>query len=240
MKQNTFLVIIPARAGSKGIENKNIADVCGKPLIEYTIAEALRLEGKHGIKRIIVSSDSLRIAAIAEKLGMEVPFLRPPELATDESKGIEYRLHAIDFFRKQGVEFDAVVVLQPTSPLRTYEDILSAIDTFNANTNDSLISVYREESIHDDKMFRKKGNLAIPIRTSQKKYFRRQDYEDLYIVNGAIFITTVCYLEHAHQTISGTPLFYEMPKSRSINIDTPEDLKMARALIYYKNLVNRK
>lgn len=230
----SFLIIIPARGGSKGIKNKNIIDVCGKPLIEYTIRPAVRLRGQLGVKHVIVSTDSCKIANIAAQLGVEVPFLRPKELATDESRGFEYRLHAVEFFERENMYVDAVIVLQPTSPLRNYDDIVRSIDLYNARTNEALISVYKEENISDLKMYRKREYVGIPLNKNHNKGFRRQEHADLYVTNGAVFITSVTYLKQTHRTISETPLLYEMPKSRSMNIDTVEDLAIVRAMIHYR------
>jgi CMP-N-acetylneuraminic acid synthetase len=226
-----FLVIIPARGGSKGIKQKNIIDVCGKPLIEYTITPALGLINYESVKKIIISTDDPRIAGIAKELGADVPFLRPSEFATDTAPGIAYQLHALRFFEEQNLSFDAVMTLQPTSPLRKFEDMLNAIALYNAHSNDSLISVYREDTIRDSIIYTKQGNVAIPVNRNHNKASLRQAHAPIYIRNGAIYITSVEYLKHSRQSISDTPLLYEMPKSRSLNLDTMEDLKILRWML---------
>ncbi len=234
ISQKTFLVIIPARGGSKAIKDKNIVDVCGKPLIEYTIVPALKLRNRPDVKKVIVSTDSSKIASVAEQSGIDVPFLRPQELAADHSKSIDYVLHALDFFEQKHLCFDAVIILQPTVPLRTYADLVQAIELFAANKSDSLISVFKEEYICDLVLYKKEGNLAIPVNQAHNKQVRRQEHGATYVRNGAIYITAVEYLRQTHQIIADSPLCYVMPKSRSINIDTMEDLNMARAILCQK------
>lgn len=226
-----YLVIIPARGGSKAIKDKNIIDLGGKPLIEYTITPALQLRTDGLVEYVIVSTDSQSIADIARQLGVDVPFLRPPELSTDTAKSIDYVFHALQFFEQQRVLFDAVMILQPTVPLRTYNDIVAAINIFEAHADaESLISVYQEEYICDLVMYKKTGDAALPLNPLHNKSVRRQEHGANYVRNGAVYITSVAYLRETRQIISDQPLCYEMPKIRSINIDTWPDLLLARAV----------
>ena len=232
LKHNKFLVIIPARCYSKSIKNKNIIDLSGKPLIEYTIIPALKLLNEKLVHIVIVSTDCEEIKKVSENLGVEVPFLRPKEISGDKARSITYVLHALDFFKKKKLFFDAVIILQPTSPLRTFEDVKNAIKIFNQNElSESLISCYREDTINDLIMYKKKDNNAIPLNPNHNKGTRRQDHESIYIRNGAIYISSVEYLEQNFKIISNEPLIYVMPKSRSINLDTEEDLKLLRKLL---------
>ncbi len=225
-----YLVIIPARGGSKGIKDKNIIDLGGKPLIEYTIAPTLQLLEAGLIERMVVSTDSPSIAEISKQLGADVPFLRPPELSTDTAKSIDYVFHALQFFEQQPILFDAVMILQPTVPLRTYRDMVAAIEIFEAHSGESLISVYQEDYICDLVMYKKEGDAAIPLNPLHNKSVRRQEHGASYVRNGAVYITSVAYLRETRQIISDQPLCYEMPKIRSINIDTWADLLLARAV----------
>jgi len=125
-----ILLIIPARCGSKGIVFKNIADLCGKSLIQYTIDVALKLKSNNLINNVIVSTDCEKIADISRKLGVNVPFIRPISISGDKAKSVNYILHALEYFKKLGINYDSVIILQPTSPLRTYDDVVKSIDIF--------------------------------------------------------------------------------------------------------------
>lgn len=229
MKKN--LVIIPARCGSKGIKHKNIVDICGRPLIAFTINTALRLKYKKVVQEVIVSTDCEEIVTVAERLGVSVPFLRPNEISDDQSKSIEYIIHSIKYLEDKGEFYDAVVILQPTSPLRTFEDVARAIEMYSDNSNDSLISAYVEEKISDLIIYRKKNDLGIPLNINHNKGYRRQDSAPIYIRNGAIYITSVRYVKETLQIISDFPLIYEMPKDRSLNIDGVEDIDLLKSIV---------
>lgn len=232
--KSSFLVLIPARGGSKGVPKKNIIDIYGKPLIQYTIDIAIRLREENKVDKVIVSTDCREIATIASNLGAEVPFIRPEELATDKSKTIDTILYAIEFYESKNMFFNSLILLQPTSPMRSYEDLVNAINIYNQRDDqpaDSLISVYKEEQLNDLIMYKKDGNLAIPLNNNHNEGIRRQDYEKLYIRNGAIYITNIEYLKNNRKVISDLPLLYEMPKERSINIDSKEDLEFFKWLL---------
>jgi CMP-N,N'-diacetyllegionaminic acid synthase len=226
-----FLVIIPARCGSKGIPFKNIVDVCGRPLVQYTIDLALQLKSSQLVDNIIVSTDCKEIAKISKKLGASVPFLRPDNISGDESKSIEYIVHTLDFFEKMDLYYDAVILLQPTSPLKTYNDLTESIKLFNNEGNDSLISTYREETINNLITYRKDGNIARPLDEKHNQGVRRQEHGSIYIRNGAIYITKVSYIRNNQKIVSDLPLMHEMNKNNSINIDTPEDLEYLRNIL---------
>ncbi len=129
------IAIIPARGGSKGIPNKNITLINGKPLIYYTILPAVELKKEGIIDHVIVSTDSVQIAETSSELGAEVPFLRPEHLADDNTKSIDVMIHALDYYKSNGVEFDSSILLQPTSPLRKKEDIVNSIKLFDSHHN---------------------------------------------------------------------------------------------------------
>ncbi len=227
----SLLAIIPARCGSKGIPFKNIVDVCGKPLIQYTIEIALELKSKKLVTEVIVSTDCEEIATIARKSGVNVPFLRPNNIAGDLSRSTDYISHALGYFEENQVTYDTFMVLQPTSPLKTYDDVASAINIFQKNNNKSLISVYKEETINNLIMYSKEGDIAIPLEADHNKGVRRQDHGAVYIRNGAIYITNVEYFKTKKNIISELPLMYEMKKNNSINIDTFADLEYVRKIL---------
>lgn len=233
MTSNNFnvLVLIPARGGSKGIPNKNIIEVCGQPLIKYSIDVALALKENNLVNTVLVSTDYQNIADLSIKLGAEVPFLRPPEFSADHSKTIDAIIHALDWFEKnQNKVFDAVLLLQPTSPLRSFEDLKKAIEIFNSNTVESLISVYKEEYINDLVMYKRTAAdsaIGKPLNELHNKGVRRQDHGSVYVRNGSVYLSSVSLLRKG-LIISDNPLLFEMPKSSSINLDTPEDLILLR------------
>jgi len=226
-----YLVIIPARGGSKGIKDKNIIDVNGRPLIAYTIEVATAFKKKNLVDRVIVSTDSEKIAQISLAEGAEVPFIRPNDIAGDNAKTVDVVLHAIEFYRSQNVFYNSIILLQPTSPLRTKGDLQKALQIFENNNADSLISCTSDEALNDMILYHRSFVHAIPFNPNHNKGTRRQDSEKIFIRNGAIYITTVEYLLSEKELISNKPLLLEMPKTRSINIDTKEDIELLIALM---------
>ena len=215
------MALIPARGGSKGIKKKNITDLCGKPLLAYTIKAAANCPY---IDDVIVSTDSDEIAAVARRFGAEAPFLRPPELAEDTSPTIEAALHAIDSMQSLGREYDVLVLLQPTSPLRTAEDIAGALEAFAANGLKGVVSVSPAQdhpllirSIRDGKLEKLLSNSST---------CRRQDMPPFYRVNGCIYINAVSELSSS-TSFNDNPIPYLMESSHSVDIDEPCDLAVA-------------
>jgi len=225
------LAIIPARGGSKEIEKKNVVDVCGRPLLYYTVKSALEILHDDIVSEVILSTDCNEIVDIARKMGVKVPFLRPEELAGDKSSPAEYILHALDFYKDRGVIFDTILILQPTSPLRTYQDIKNAVDLFGSHSCDTLISVYREEKLSDLIMYHCQDNFGVALNKNHSRAVMRQDQNSIYIRNGALYMANVEFVRKTKRLISDCPLLYEMPKSRSVNVDSYEDLEVARNVL---------
>lgn len=223
-----YLAIIPARGGSKSIKNKNFIDLNGKPLISYSIEESLKVKNMGYLDEVIVSTDSLKIKEISEMFGAKVPFLRPNEISNDNAKSIDLILHAIEFYKKKDKYFDAVILLQPTSPLRKSKDILNALKLFEEFNPESLISCFEEEYINESVMYKASNEYAIPLSKDHNIGGRRQEKENVYIRNGAIYITKTSYLILNKKIISDKPLMYLMKKDKSINIDSNFDLELAR------------
>ena len=229
---NKLLALIPARSGSKGIKNKNILKICGKPLIQYTIEPALKLKALGLVDSVIVSTDCSNIANISARLGAEVPFLRPKNISGDKAKSIDLIIHTINYFKKKNILFDAVLLLQPTSPLRDMITLKKAIELFKNNNTESLISCYREEYINELVMYNScSDNILTPLNIDHNKGVRRQDHGELFIRNGAIYITKVDYIKKTKQIISDNPLLIEMKKSKSINLDSLEDLEILKKML---------
>ena len=227
-----ILTIIPARCGSKGIKDKNIIDVCGKPLIAYSIDLALNLKKLGFVDEVLVSTDCQAISDIANKYGAKPPFLRPKSISNDTSKSIEYCINALKYFKKLNKEFDAVLLLQPTSPIRSLDLLKKAIKLFKSEKNDSLISVYKEEYINDLVMYNNTSSTKLkPLNDNHNKGLRRQEHGYTFVRNGAIYLTRTPFLISKNLIISDNPLYVEMEKSNSINIDNIEDLKLIRKII---------
>jgi CMP-N-acetylneuraminic acid synthetase len=227
-----ILAIIPARGGSKGIPKKNIIDVLGKPLIAYTIEPALTALQQGFIQELIVSTDSDEIAEVAKSLGANVPFIRPADLAADQSKSIDLIQHAIQYYAAQNRTFDAVLLLQPTSPLRTTLDIQKAIELFKHQAADSLISGYKEEYINDLVLYHlaSDGVTTIPLNKQHNQGVRRQDHGHVYVRNGCIYLSKVALIQNG-LIIGDQPLMYVMDKKQSINIDNMDDLELIKAYL---------
>lgn len=226
-----MLAIIPARGGSKGIPKKNIIEIGGKPLIAYSIESALEAKSKGFLDKVIVSTDDVEIKQIAELYGADVPFLRPASLATDKAKSIDFMLHAYKFYFDKGVDFQNIILLQPTSPLRTCDDIVESIKIYRNSDYDSLISCYKEEYICDLVTYMKESNYIVPLNPKHNEGIQRQEIPDHYVRNGAIYISKCKWLRDTHKVFGGKMGMYEMEKERSVNIDTYYDLELAKWLL---------
>jgi hypothetical protein len=227
-----IICIIPARGGSKGIPRKNIIDVNGKPLIAYSIEPAVKAMELGLVDKVIVSTDSEEIANISSEFGAEIPFFRPDEISGDKAKSVEFIEHALSFYKNIGINYDAVLLLQPTSPLRTLEDLINSLTLFVESKNDSLISAYEEEYINDLVIYKlaEDGKTSIPVNELHNKGVRRQDHGSLYVRNGCIYIASAELIKKGY-VIGEKPLMYIMEKNKSVNVDTFEDLELLRKLL---------
>lgn len=226
------LGFIPARGGSKGISRKNLKPVAGKPLLAYTLEAAVSSDV---FGEILVSSDDAEIRRFAERYPVRKGYARPAELATDEARIIDCVFDALDWFKREYcLEFDAVAILQPTSPLRTDVDIRDAIRVFTEKNLDSLVSVSPMAELPQDCVKQEPSgewSYLVPPNVGAK---RRQDYSSnrYFFVNGAIYIRKVDSLLRTEEVLDpGKSYLFEMPKSRGIDIDEPYQLKMAEALL---------
>lgn len=217
------LGLIPARAGSKSIPKKNLVDLGGRPLIAWTIEAAVN----SSLSKVIVSTDSIEIAAACKSLGAEVPFMRPEKISKDDSLSIDVVIHALDTLEE---DFDSVMLLQPTSPFRSVSDINNAIQLLAEA--DSVISVEAVEGMHPARMkfINTDGYLVDPLFAEEVENMPRQQLSPLYIRNGAIYLTKIDSIRQ--RTFKGAKSrALIMPSSRSINIDSEFDLQIARALL---------
>lgn len=224
------LAIIPARGGSKGIPRKNITMLNGKPLIYYTIQAAKKSED---LNDIVVSTDDYEIAKIARDLGALVPFIRPQNLATDEAESAPVIEHALNFMEeKRGFEYDAILMLQPTSPLRTSEHINGSIKLFGSKDCDSLVSIVSVGGNHPLRMKTlSDGRLLNYVDQGFWNMMPRQSLPDVYIRNGSIYLIKRDAFMQSKQLIGKSCLGFPMSEFDSINIDSPIDLKIADLIL---------
>lgn len=224
--KSKYLCIIPARGGSKRIPHKNIIPLCGKPLISYSIECAKKIKI---FEKIIVSTDDNNIAQISLKYGGEVPFLRPENISADDSTPISLITHVLKYFNND--RFDAVVYLQPTSPLRTENQIQDCLKLFEETNADTLTTVKKVEDHPYWTMTIQNGELN-PFFTKNHIQLDRKQLPDCYIENGAIYIIKIDTINKG--------LFYGkkvipfiMDRKTSLDIDNPDDLLLAE---YYLSL----
>ena len=223
MYQNKkVLDIIPARGGSKGIPHKNIINLCGKPLIAYTIEAANQ---STYIDTVIVSTDDVDIQRISEQYGALVPFLREAKIASDEATTISVVVDAVKRLEVNGEKFDVVILLQPTSPLRTTEEIDVAIDIFFQNNMQGIVSVNVAEV--SPFLLRTIEGSQLQRIISKNSTIRRQDMPTYYEVNGAIYINAISDIKES-LSFNDNPIPYIMSCEHSIDIDTWDDLEKAK------------
>lgn len=225
------LAVIPARGGSKGVPHKNVRIVCGKPLIAYTIETALA--ARRLFHRIVVSTDDPQIADVARSLGAEVPFMRPPDLADDKTPMVPVLQHTVRFVEEQdGTTLDWIMLLQPTAPFRTVEDIEEALRIACDGECDAVISVVQVFSVHPILMKRIENGLLVPFCIEEKEGTRRQDYQPpAYMRNGGIYLTRRDVLLERSSIWGSITKPYVMPPERSIGIDSELDLKLVEMLV---------
>lgn len=227
----TVLAIIPARGGSKGVPRKNIKDLCGKPLIAWSIEEALK--SKY-IDRIIVSTEDKEIANISRKYGAEVPFMRPQRLAEDDTPGVEPLIHCINWLQENENYFpDYICTLQCTSPFREFRHIDEALERLWKEKGDSIISVCKSE-ISPYWMKNIKDGKLVDFMKNSSIYKRRQDLPIVYRLNGALFIGKTDILLKNKNWYTDNTLAYIMGNEDSIDIDTVLDFKIAELLMKEK------
>jgi CMP-N,N'-diacetyllegionaminic acid synthase len=228
----SFLGLICARGGSKGIPRKNVKDICGQPLIAYSIQAA---QQSTLLSDIVVSTDDQEIADVALSYGASVPFMRPAELASDKALQIDAIIHAVETLAAQGKPYDYVVLLQPTCPLRDGADIDGAITKFKEEQADTLISVTEVAGYHPSTMYRKNEEAGLsPYITSDKSGVLRQNFDQLWWRNGAIYILSVDVMKQRRSLYGDKVVGFEMPAEKSANIDEPLDWTIAECLLRQK------
>lgn len=227
------LIIIPARGGSKGIPHKNIRTLGGRPLIAYTIAAAreaaIRLSGT-----IVLSTDDGDIADVARREGLQVDYMRPPELGADNIGSREVMLDVMDWADRRGVVYDCIILLQPTSPLRTLDDILGTAAIFNPDI-DMAVSVCESDENPYYTLFETDSDGFLHISKGDGMYKRRQDVPKVLEYNGAVYVINPDSLRRMELGAFERRVPYEMPRSRSLDLDTPDDWLLAEMIMARKN-----
>lgn len=223
------IAIIPARGGSKGLPDKNIIDLNGRPLMAYTIDAAKKSKC---FDEIMVSTDSEKYAEIAKSCGANVPFLRTSETSGDTAGSWDVVREVLVNYANDGRRFDYVALLQPTSPLRDKDDIIAAFEMLDKKEINTVISVTEVEHPVQWCFRMPKDNSMSEVARSPYKYVRRQDLETYYIQNGAIYLVNADKIMDKAYDFYGDGCYgYIMPKQRSIDIDTSVDLEIAKAIM---------
>jgi len=229
-----YFAIIPARKGSKGIKNKNLQNITDKPMIEFTFDA---IQSSKQLDYAILSSDDPSAISLAKDMEIGAPFIRPEQLSLDDSKTIDVIIHALDWYKTEFFKYpDNIVLLQPTSPFRTGDDIDNAICKYEKIKANSLVSVTEVTQHPSD---------CITI-DNQKKINRiflnensispgRQGYEKVYFIDGGIYISSTERFLKEKTLFDKESMIYEVKRSHAIDIDHPFDLELAKAMYSYKN-----
>lgn len=230
-KDKSFLAIIPARSGSKGLSDKNIKDLNGKPLMAYTIESAVKSKV---FDNIILSTNSQKYAKIGNEYGAKTPFIRPNSLSKDHTSTIDVIINVLENLESMGKIYDYFILLQPTSPLRDEKNILESIDIlFDKNAN-SVIGICELDHPSNINIKIKEDNT---LDFEDSKNVRRQDVGKEYRINGAIYICDIKYFMQYKSLYKEKAYPYIMNKQSSIDIDYIEDFKYAEYLIKNKEIM---
>ena len=224
------LVVIPARSGSKGLHDKNIKLLNGKPLIHYSIEVAQQIFNNEDI---CISTDSDKYIKIAEQTGLKVPFVRPETLSTDNATTQDVLLHCLDFYEQKGVSYDYILLLQPTSPFREkkhLEDILIA----NIEESDMIVSV-KETDSNPYYVLLEENEEGYLKKLMKGEFTRRQDCPKVYEYNGSIYLIKVSSLKEKLISSFTKIKKYEMNSKYSLDIDSEIDFKLAEVLLDYES-----
>lgn len=226
------LALITARGGSKGLLKKNILDVNEQPLIFWTIDAAKK---SRYIDRLIVSTDSEDIKNVCQALGAEVPFLRPRALASDTATSIDVVLHAVAFLENQGSRFDYLILLEPTSPLRTVDDIDGALSMLAHHAEaQAIVGVAKHESTHPNFSVRiNEQGLLSPLTQGDNQSSRRQDISCVYYFEGTIYISKIEALKQKRSFYHNLTLPYIVDRHKALEVDELMDVYLVEAMMRY-------
>ena len=222
----TILAIIPARSGSKGIPGKNMIDLCGRPLIDYTIQT---IHDSKKISKAIVSTDSKIIGDYCLERGVDFPFIRPNHLSDDKAKSIDVVIHALNCYKLRGENYDYILLLQPTTPFRNGNWVDMAIEQLEASNNNCLISVKPVPHEYNPNWQFQISESANTITSYEKDIIsRRQELNSTFVRDGGIYLVRVEYLLETKSFFDRQMDYIVNKDHPSINIDTLSDLNLAR------------
>ena len=223
-----LLALVPARGGSQRVPNKNIRELGGKPLIQWTLDVAA---GIQEIVDVLVSTDSIEIAKMAKEAGAMVPWLRPVELATHTATTIDVCMHALEWYEKEKNDIDGIILLQPTSPFREKENIQKAIELFKKNRKSSVVSFSKAQT-HPMWCYKIDNGRVDPFINDVDLNIRSQDLPDAYMINGSIYISSVEALRKERTFITANTIALVIDGQRaSLDIDTEDDWKIAEMIV---------
>ena len=229
------IAIIPARGGSKGIPRKNIRDLDGKPLIAHSIEVA---QNSSMINEIAVTTDDDEIADISGNYGVEV-IKRPEELAKDDSRVMDAVRHVIHEKKKENCTYDLLILLEPTSPLRTVEDIKQSIDMLLHNNADS-VATFSKTEVPPSRIWDIKNHVPEPLLSGSDPFQPRQQQKTGYALNGLVYVLRVAMLDRfpdADSFLLGKKMAHITPRERAIDIDNEFDFKLAEFFITHNKKV---
>lgn len=229
MVDHKILFVIPARGGSKGIPKKNIKLLDGKPLIVYALEVARKFTSD---ENICISTDDEEIISVVESFGYDVPFRRPPILASDTAGTYEVLIHAIEFYETKGLSFDTLVLLQPTSPFRNYRHIQEALELYSTSL-DMVVSV-KESHANPYLTIVEENEEGLLQKSKPSNFTRRQDAPKVYEYNGAVYVINVQSLKNSPINQFTKVKKYVMDELHSIDLDTPMDWAYCEFLIQNK------
>ena len=228
MSEKNILCIIPARGGSKRIPRKNIVELCGKPMLAYTIEAA---EQSKLFDRVIVSTEDDEIAAVAEKYGAYVE-KRNKELATDKATVLDVCLDLLEKYENEGQSFDYICILLPTSPLRTGDDLVNAFKKFEESDGNALMAV-TTYAISPFWALKEDNGFLVPY-FGEKYMVRSQDLPEVFVDNGAVYVFKIDTLKQERRFFCSKLVPFEMPRERSIDVDEKVDLELAEFFLSKK------
>ena len=228
---NNFLVIIPARAGSKGIFEKNIQLIGNKPMIQFTIEAVL---ANFNVENLIITSNDQKVLDIAKQLGVKIPFIRPDNLSTDNALTVDVINHVLKWYQsKYKVLPENLMLLQPTSPFRDANDIRLAINQFKKSNRKTLISATNPMQHPGDCILKDQNGNFKRLEIS-KGALARQFYPEVFFIDGGIYISEINHFIKTQDLIGKDPEVYKMGQLNAIDIDTSFDLELARAIYNYR------
>jgi CMP-N,N'-diacetyllegionaminic acid synthase len=233
MENKKILGLIPARSGSKGIKDKNLYPILGKPLISYVCETALNSKC---FDQLILSSDCDKIISVAKKHGIDVPFIRPKELAEDETLVVDVIYHALNWFQiNKGVTYDYICLLQPTSPLAKKSDYENAIQTAIENDADTVVTVYKCGQVHPSIMYTREENGKVDWfvkKLGWNNMSRRQDLSPIFMRSGIVYVFRADMILKSKKLYGNRIFSIEVEEERgSVDINTKLDLKIAEFLL---------